>query len=363
LVGPGISSTGISPIAPINPLTGQATTQDLISSAISSGAAKTPSASDVPPVSQAAQTAPASSGANAKLNSGQAGSDIVGGAVDTSKNMPLGSISGLAPADIEGQKKIVNTFQDDVNTTANLGEGAAKLRNVIAQVSAIQKAAGASGWTGQIPAFVRQEILEKTGMALDPQASAQQAATALLKETLPGIIKQYNMTRFAKPEIQFSEGVVGNATMRPEVLNRILANLDAGAQLDMTNASLANQVRAGGYNIAGLGDYYGQKFANNSKIDEYVTNAGKDLQALQPSDVTNPTGAATPAMNPLAGIFSSLGSLFGGGGGGPAPATAAPPSPPQTPQAPSQAPQSPAPVAPDVQFVPLGGGRWGPIQQ
>lgn len=328
------------------------------------------------------QPSPSSTGSP---SSGSTATPTTSGGAGTGAGGGVTTISGPSQVDIERQKKVVADYMDDVGKTANLQEGATKLLNVIHQ---IQKLHAQAGTNDPITAQTQQFLVHEFGLALSPGATAQQATQALLTQTMPALIKQYNMTRFARPEIEFTEGAAGQAWMKPEVLNTILANYAAGAELDLQNANLANQIRAGGYNPNDMANYWATKNSNIAKIDALTNQIARDMGALTadtskgvggggaaqgggavvggggPANAGSaaaapPTDLGTAISNTASDIFHRL---FGGGGA--PPATAAPPTPEAqpTPIDTGQPPIAPEPIPPGgVQLTPRPDGTWGPL--
>lgn len=385
LTGPGLSPTSMSPLSlTMDPRTFQPSI-GIGGTTSASGAARTPSASDTPPVSPAAQAAPASSGSGAQMNSGQSGSSTVGGAMITGnapgsspvqpgqpgQPLPVGTISGVSPVQVEAQKKQVGFTQDDANTIAQKQRGINTAEGIISDIRKLETMTKTQGWGGQLNAATREYLQTHWGLSPTDAATAQTAISSLLVDTLAQVRQQMGLTTVRVGEINpIVKPTLGSATMPPGALDTILAQEQSGLEVDKRNVINAYGYMSGSYGSPGSGNaettYWQNKRANE---DSYATIRAKNNEDFH---TIIAQAGRTPAADPNSP--ASMGGLFPAPPAVQAPSTLSAPPPtasslggayvpgvgsgmPAPPAAPAQAPPQGQPQQPEEKsdFVFSGG--------
>jgi hypothetical protein len=344
LVGPGVSTAGI---APLTITTDPNTLQPSIGlggTTASSGASKTPSASDTPPVSPAAQAAPASAGAGAQMNSGQAGSSTVGGAMVTGntpgsspvqpgQQLPIGTITGADPVQIEARKNQVGFTQKDAQADYNKQDAINQAEGIIRDIRALETLNQTGGYTGQVQAQWRQYLHDHWGLAIGDTATAQQAEASLLVDTLAQVRQRMGLSTVRVGEIDpIVKPTLGSATMPPGALNTILAQEQSGLEVDKRNVINAYAYMTGSYGEAGSGDaentYLKNKKTNEDSYGAIRAKNNEEFGSIVSQAQRTPaTATSSPAT--WGGFFPAPPAV-----GAPAPAAPAPTAPAPTAPAP-----------------------------
>ena len=142
------------------------------------------------------------------------------------------------------------------------------------------------------------------------------------------MLKEFDITRFAKPEIDLMGQVSGSAQLPPGVLNNILANVDATADYTIKRRGLAGQ--ALGYDPSNPINYPDYQQQDNALQGQYQANADKLRQSYSAIGSTPPASDSTtaqtaPQANPFEAFWSGLSHVFGGGSQAAPPAAGQPP--------------------------------------
>jgi len=321
------------PFAPI-----QFNGQTMTFGATPSGAARTPSASDNPPVSVAAQTAPASAGAGAQMNSGQAGSSTVGGAhgsvnpatgasVTYDPNANVTTMTGQQPTVTTAQGAQIKFAQDGAQADFNKQHAVNQAEGIIRDIRTLETMTKTGGFQQQLSAAFRQHLYDEYHIALDPTATAQTAIGSLLVDTLGQVRQAQGLTTVRVGEINpIVKPTLGDPRMPPGALDTILAQEQSGLEIDKKNIALANAYMRGDFGAVGSGAaevaYLQAKKANEDGYQAIRERNNQEFntivnQAQQPQDVGGGGG-----------FFDNL---FGGN------------RPPPQPAPPQPAPPAPAP--------------------
>jgi hypothetical protein len=294
---------------------------------------------------------------------------------------PAGTVIGYDPNDLKLAADISGAATKTLaDAYAAGGDSAARLMAVTAQIKALEQVSQTGGLYGQITAGPLRDLLNKAGLGnITTAQQAQAAEDNLLKNTLPGMLKEFNVTRFASPEITMMNQVAGSSSLPPGVLDDILANVDTTANYTIQRRALAGQ--ALGYdpsNPLNFPDYQQQDNALQANYapelarrrQSYgavaatvaapvVSNPPAPVVSNPPAPVvSNPPAPVvnSPSVNVGGGQSPSLWDVvshfFGGGG-----SQAAPLGP-----APASAPAPPA-NAPPVEIIQRPDGSWGPRGQ
>jgi hypothetical protein len=241
---------------------------------------------------------------------------------------PPGAIIGYDPNDL------ARSADESGAATKNLadayaagGDSAKRLMAVTAQIRALEQVSKTGGLYGQITAGPLRDVLNKAGFGnITTAQQAQSAEDNLLKNTLPGMLKEFDIQRFAKPEIDLMGQVTGSSQLPPGVLDNILANVDTMADYTIKRRGLAGQ--ALGYdqsNPLNFPDYQQQDNALQNNIqptlDQRRQNYGAVATQQPPSQGTAPpTQGGAPPAPAMSSIWDAVTRIFGGG------SQAAPPS-------------------------------------
>jgi len=365
VTGPGMSPTGISPLSvtvdpnTLKPQIGIGGTTS------SSGAARTPSASDIPPVSPAALAAPASSGAGSQGNSGAAGSSTVGGAMVTGNvpgsspvqpgqpgQLPTGTISGVDPIEQEARKGQIGFAMKGAQTDFDKQDAINQAQAIISDVRALEKLTRTGGFVGQTGAMWREYLQHHWGLSIGDTATAQTAAASLLVDTLAQVRQRMGLSTVRVGEIDpIVKPTLGSSSMPPGALNTILAQEQSGVEIDKRNVATAIAYMRGDFGPIGSNEaavaYLQAKKANE---DEYQKTRDKNNAEF---GTIVEQAKRTPAADPNAP--ASMGGLFPPvpatnvppSAGAPVPAPSAPGAPP-SPASPVPAPTTPPAPAPVV---------------
>ena len=207
------------------------------------------------------------------------------------------------------------------------GDSAKRLMAVTAQIRALEQVSKTGGLYGQITAGPLRDMLNKAGFGnITTAQQAQSAEDNLLKNTLPGMLKEFDIQRFAKPEIDLMGQVTGSSQLPPGVLDNILANVDTMADYTIKRRGLAGQ--ALGYdqsNPLNFPDYQQQDNALQNNIQPTLDQRRRNYGAVaanppaststanDSSPVSTMTQAATNESDSEA-FWSGLSHVFGGGG-------------------------------------------------
>ena len=252
---------------------------------------------------------------------------------------PAGTVFGTQPGDLDAAKGASEEAAKTLTGAYGAGEAATKLKTITNQIRGLSQIANTAGFWGQSQAGINNVLQEYNLAGITNAQQAQQAMANLLKNELPGVVKEAGMIRVAQPEIKAVGTMTGTADLPPAVLANILANVDAGADYIIKRKALAAQTlgfdpsKPTNYpefqqgDQALLGDYNNQVDARRKSYG----GIGGNQPPPQGPPVVTTTGGAPPTPSP----FSWLGSLFNNLGAPPNnPSNTAPPPPDQSGNAP-----------------------------
>lgn len=260
------------------------------------------------------------------------------------------TILGASPSTVEASKTFTSENQKDLTEALDEGVGAQKLQNKINQIRALMPLAKTGGTWGQLTAAAQSML---TPLGFGQQTTPQQAQAAIdnmLSTEIPELRKEAGITRLAGPEIQSLKPQIGSATMAPEVLNNILANEAALADLQVKRRTNAQNV------LFGQGDMGGFVKGDNALYANLpvMTDALRKSYGAVGTQTQFPTATAGPGAPPGAPPTnpSGMSGAVSGASPGPSGAVAAPAAPP----GPAPTPQGPVIYdrLPDGTFVPRG---------
>jgi hypothetical protein len=255
---------------------------------------------------------------------------------------PAGTVIGMNTGDQETANAATAGAGKTLNDAYAAGEAATKLQTITQQLRGLETIAHTNGFWGQTNAAINDFLGQYHLGGVTNQQMAQQLMKQLVTTELPGMLKQYDIVRFAKPEIDLMNRVMGDPTASPEVINGILANLDTAAQYTVQRKNLASRTLGFGStdpsqpdtgpinfpefqqgDAALLNDYNAKAQANRDAAGA----VGANTQPTAP--VVTTQGGATPTPS----FWQSIGHIFEGFGQPPAPAPAGPASAPAPPNA------------------------------
>jgi hypothetical protein len=234
-----------------------------------------------------------------------------------------GPVIGYAPGAVEAaQKETANNYDELSKTYAAGGEPAQKMLSDVEQLRQLSNASKNADAFGQFTGAWRDKLMS---IGLGNVSNAQQAQTALdakLKTLIPELKSDYNLSRVAQPEITLLGKVTGSADMPPGVLESVLTNLEAGA-----NLSVALRDQAGRVLRLSPGDptnYPDYAQAADALFKGYGASADKlrtqyDVPGALPkppvtytSDGTT-TSSPPPTSDPVSSFFGGLAHVLGWG--------------------------------------------------
>ena len=259
-----------------------------------------------PPVQQ---TMPVPKGATPDPN--RPGAYWTGGVYHAPINT-TGPVTGIAPGDQDITKTTNEGAAKTLTDAYSAGEAATKLKTITNQIRGLSQIANNAGFWGQGQAGINAFLGQYNLGGITSAQQAQQAMNQLMKTELPSMLKQFDIVRFAKPEIDLMSGVTGSGELAPPVINGILANLDAGADYILKRKGAAGQTL--GYDPSTPMNYPEFQAADKGFLDTYSRDAearraqygaiGANAQPRAP--VVQTQGGATPTPSP----FQWLGDLF-----------------------------------------------------
>jgi len=254
---------------------------------------------------------------------------------------PAGTVIGTQPGDIETANQATTGAGKALTDAYAAGEAATKLSTVTQQIRGLEQIAHTAGFWGQTSAGINNVLSEYHLGGITNQQMAQQLLKQLVTQELPGMLKQYDIVRFAKPEIDLMNKVIGDPTADPQVVNGILANLDTAAQYTLKRKDLASQALGFGSSTDPSQTGAAINFPEFQQGDAKLLNDyNATAQANRDAANSIGTGVKPPAPVPVTqggatttpDFWSTVGHFFSTLGQPPAPAG---PAPAPTPNAPS----------------------------
>jgi hypothetical protein len=255
------------------------------------------------------------------------------------RQTPAGTVTGQSASETTANTETTKARSDQLTQAMDEGATATRMKVKLAQLRDLETVASTSGVVGQVEAAAAKRLAD-AGIVVGDKASAYKAMDQILNTEIPDLRKASGIQRLAGPEIQAVGKQIGSATLPPDVLNNIIANEEAAA--DVQIARRGNAQRA-----IGLGDQP-MSFADYTNADNDLNNSLKQradalrtqygaigTEAQQPAPVAQPT-APLGGNTVLDAIHGALGWLTGGS----QPSPQAPP------------PQATPPAQPQYQFDP-----------
>ena len=117
------------------------------------------------------------------------------------------------------------------------------------------------------------------------------AIQQLINSEIPDVRQKAGIQRLAGPAIKEEQLILGTANMPKSVLNNIIANEEASADLQISRAQLAYQARNGGMSMS---DYYQKSLALDATIRQHTDELRNLYKAVgttktRPADLPPPT--------------------------------------------------------------------------
>ena len=251
---------------------------------------------------------------------------------------PTGTVIGVQPGDQDTANQATAGAGKTLNSAYDAGQAATKLQTITSQLRGLEGIAHTTGFWGQSGAAINDYLGQYHLGGITNQQMAQQLMKQLVTTELPGMLQQYDIVRFAKPEIDLMNKVIGDPTADPRVINGILANLDTAAQYTIQRKNLASRALGFGStdpNAPDTGPINYPEFQQGDAalLNDYNTKAqanrdaagsiGANQQPVAPVPVTQGGATTTPDFWGSVGhFFSTLGQPPAPAPQGPAPAPA-----------------------------------------
>jgi hypothetical protein len=256
------------------------------------------------------------------------------------RQTPVGTIVGQTPTETAASTSVSDANLKDLTQALTEAQSAKQLLPKLDQLHDLVHLYNAAGPTGQLDAGAVKLIADKWGMSIGDKGAAYQAIQQLLNSEIPDIRQKAGIQRLAGPAIKEEQLIIGNPNMPPKVMDNIIANEKAAADIQVERGNIAFKARYGqGQAALPMPDYAQQSFDLDNTIQQRTDDYRKQYGAVgtesqQPATITTPPPMLS--SNPFSDAISAVARLFGGGGG----AQAQPPQPPptQTPPTPDAAP-------------------------
>ena len=247
-----------------------------------------------------------------------------------SRTLPDGStLMGATPEEAATNAATNKARADTLNQAVDEGTTASRMQVKLGQLRDLEAIANTTGAGNQ---FVTAAIkrLADAGIVVGDRGSAYKAMDQILNTEIPDLRKASGIQRLAGPEIQAVGKQIGTANLPQPVLDNIIANEQATADLQVQRKANAQQALGVGGAPMSFDDYTTADNAlNNSlkaKTDALRTQYDAiGTQAAQPPQVLQPG----PPVLGGGSIWDAVSRLFGGNPAPtpqPPPPVAAPPS-------------------------------------
>lgn len=204
-----------------------------------------------------------------------------------------------ATAASAGAESAAKSYGEDLTQAITDGGTALRLKTKLAQLRALSVIVDA-GDTGQAPVAVIKWLADHD-IVVGNRAEAYKAMDQILNTELPDLRKQMGIRFYAGPEIKAANKTIGSASLPPPVLNNIIANEEAAADIQIQKAYLAQQARYGqGADTISPRDYYKQAMTMDASIQDRTDALRKAYNAIgtETAPGAKPDGASLPAMKP-----------------------------------------------------------------
>ena len=260
------------------------------------------------------------------------------------RQTPAGTIIGQTPTETAASTSVTDANLKDLTQALTEAQSAKQLLPKLNQLHDLVHLYNAAGPTGQLDAATVKAFSDKWGVSVGDKGAAYQAIQQLLNSEIPDIRQKAGIQRLAGPAIKEEQLIIGNPNMPPKVMDNIIANEKAAADIQVERGNIAFKARYGqGPDALAMPDYAQQSFDLDNTIQQRTDDYRKQYGAVgteseQPATITTP-----PPMlsgNPFMDAIGAVSRMFGGGGGG------SQTPPPQTP------PPDAAPPPQQFQFDP-----------
>jgi hypothetical protein len=248
------------------------------------------------------------------------------------RQTPAGTIIGQTPTEQAATTSTTEANLKDLTQSLTEAQSAKQLLPKLNQLHDLVHLYNAAGPGGQFDAAAVKAFADKWGVSVGDKGAAYQAIQQLLNSEIPDIRQKAGIQRLAGPAIKEEQLIIGNPNMPPNVMDNIIANEKAAADIQVERGNIAFKARYGqGPDALPMDDYAKQSFDLDNTIQQRTNDYRKQYGAIgtadqQPAPVTQPE---PPALT-VGSIWDAVSHLFGGGPPAPAPAPPAPaPAPTQ----------------------------------
>jgi hypothetical protein len=232
------------------------------------------------------------------------------------RQTPAGVITGQSPQETAAGTTVTDANLKDLTQALTEAQSAKQLLPKLNQLHDLVRLYNAEGPGGKLDAAAVKLFADKWGVSVGDKGAAYQAIQQLLNSEIPDIRQKAGIQRLAGPAIKEEQLIIGQPNMPPQVMDNIIANEKAAADIQVERGNIAFRARYGqGQDALQMPDYAKQSMdldnSFQSRTDDYRKQYGAIGTAdQQPAPIAQPT-APLGGNTVMDAIHGALGWLTG----------------------------------------------------
>lgn len=256
------------------------------------------------------------------------------------RQTPQATIIGQTPTETATTTSVTDANLKDLTQAQIEAQSAKQLLPKLDQLHDLVHLYNAAGPGGQLDAAGVKYVADKWGMSIGDKGAAYQAIQQLLNSEIPDIRQKAGIQRLAGPAIKEEQLIIGSPNMPPKVMDNIISNEKAAADIAVERGNIAFKARYGqGSDALAMPDYAQQSMDLDNTIQQRTDSYRKQYgvigtESQQPATIDQPAATlnASTVMDPIHALLNWL--TGGSQTPAPAPVPAPAPTPAPTPEQP-----------------------------